>query len=129
MSDSIVEFPMINGRHAGRRHRYSYNARGIDGLFAFDGLVKHDLDTGVEQLVEFPPGTYVSETVMAPRVGSTAEDDGYLLTYTSDTINNLSECWILDAADPTTEPVAKIRLPEKISSGTHATWAPRSDLR
>ena len=129
MSDSIVEFPMINGRHAGRRHRYSYNARGIDGLFAFDGLVKHDLDTGVEQLVEFPPGTYVSETVMAPRVGSTAEDDGYLLTYTSDTINNLSECWILDAANPTTEPVAKIRLPEKISSGTHATWAPRSDLR
>ena len=129
MSDSIVEFPMINGRHAGRRHRYSYNARGIDGLFAFDGLVKHDLDTGVEQLVEFPPGTYVSETVMAPRVGSTAEDDGYLLTYTSDTINNLSECWILDAADPTTEPLAKIRLPEKISSGTHATWAPRSDLR
>ena len=129
MSDSIVEFPMINGRHAGRRHRYSYNARGIDGLFAFDGLLKHDLDTGVEQLVEFPPGTYVSETVMAPRVGSTAEDDGYLLTYTSDTINNLSECWILDAADPTTEPLAKIRLPEKISSGTHATWAPRSDLR
>ena len=129
MSDSIVEFPMINGRHAGRRHRYSYNARGIDGLFAFDGLVKHDLDTGVEQLVEFPPGTYVSETVMAPRLGSTAEDDGYLLTYTSDTINNLSECWILDAADPTTEPLAKIRLPEKISSGTHATWAPRSDLR
>ena len=129
MSDSIVEFPMINGRHAGRRHRYSYNARGIDGLFAFDGLVKHDLDTGVEQLVEFPAGTYVSETVMAPRLGSTAEDDGYLLTYTSDTINDLSECWILDASDPTTEPVAKIRLPEKISSGTHATWAPRSDLR
>ena len=66
---------------------------------------------------------------MAPRLGSTAEDDGYLLTYTSDTINDLSECWILNATDPTTEPVAKIRLPEKISSGTHATWAPRSDLR
>ena len=128
MSESILEFPMINGRHAGRKHRYSYNIRGVDGLFAFNGLVKHDMDTGRETRVEFPQGVYISETVMAPRAGSKAEDDGYLLTYTSDVIHDLSEWWILDAANPTDEPIARVRLPERIASGTHATWAPASDI-
>ena len=128
MSDTNLEFPMINGRHAGRRHRYSYNGRGAKGIFAFDGLVKHDLDTGVEELIEFDEGVFVSETVMAPRSGSTAEDDGYLVTFSMDMKNDCSECIVLDAADPTAEPVAKIRLPERITSGTHATWAPLSDL-
>ena len=128
MSDRCLEFPMVNGRHAGRRHRYSYNARCAHGLFAFDGLVKHDLDTGREEVVEFGDGVFVSETVMAPRDGSTAEDDGYLVTFTSDLVNDISECVVLDAARPTDEPVARIRLPERISSGTHSTWAPTSDL-
>ena len=74
------------------------------------------------------PGVFVSETVMAPRDGSTAEDDGYLVTFTSDIVNDRSECLILDAARPTDGPVARIRLPERISSGTHSTWAPLADL-
>ncbi len=129
MSERCAEFPMINGRHAGKRHRYSYNATCADGLFAFDGLIKHDLDTGDEVVVEMDPGVYVSETVMAPRIGSIAEDDGYLITFTTDLENDRSECLILDAADPASTPVARIRLPERISSGTHSTWAPLSDLQ
>lgn len=128
MSDSVLEFPMVNGRYAGRPYRYSYNARGAGNIFAFDGLVKHDLETGHETVVEFPEGVYVSETVMAPREGATAEDDGYLLTFASDMVNDYSECYVLDAADPASEPVARIRLPERISSGTHATWAPLADF-
>ncbi len=128
LSDRCCEFPMINGRHVGRRHRYSYNARCATGLFAFDGLIKHDLDTGVEEVVEFDPGVFVSETVMAPRNGSAAEDDGYLVTFTSDVVNDWSECVILDAARVNDGPVARIRLPERICSGTHSTWAPLADL-
>jgi len=128
LSDTCLEFPMINGRHAGRRHRYSYEARCTEGLFAFDGLVKRDVDAGTEELVTFGDGVFVSETVMAPRVGSTAEDDGYLVTFTSDLVNDLSECLVLDAANPTSEPVARIRLPERICSGTHSTWAPMDDI-
>ncbi len=128
MSDRCTEFPMINGRHAGRRHRYSYNARCVEGLFAFDGLVKHDLDRGTETLVTFPDGVYVSETVMAPRVGSSAEDDGYLVTFTSDVVNDRSECLVFDAADPAAGPIAAISLPERIASGTHATWAAGADF-
>ena len=128
LSDRCAEFPMINGRYAGRPYRFAYECRCADGLFAFDALIKHDLRTGCEEVVEFPQGVYLSETVMAPRVGSQAEDDGYLITFTSDIVNDRSECMILDAASPTTDPIARIALPERISSGTHATWAPLGDL-
>jgi len=128
LSDRCAEFPMINGRHAGRRYRYAYEAQCAQGLFAMDAIIKHDMETGAEEVVQFGEGVFVSETVMAPRVGSAAEDDGYLITFTSDMVNELSECVILDAANPTDEPVARIRLPERISSGTHSTWAPGADL-
>jgi len=128
MSDTCCEFPMINGRHGGRRHRYSYNARCTPGLFAFDALIKHDLDEGTESVYDMPDGVFISETVMAPRDGSTAEDDGYLVTFSSDIVNDVSHCEVFDAADPTAGPVVRIKLPERICSGTHSTWAPLGDL-
>jgi len=128
LSDTILEFPMINDRHRGRRYRYSYNALPVDGWFGFRGVVKYDVETGIEQALELPEGVFASETVMAPRDGSTAEDDGYLLTFTSDVNTDRSECLILHACDLTAEPVARIALPERISSGTHAHWAAAADL-
>ena len=59
---------------------------------------------------------------MAPRLGSTAEDDAYLVTFSSDMVNDESHCEIFDAANPTDGPLAKVALPERISSGTHAFW-------
>nr|WP_291818414.1 carotenoid oxygenase family protein [Candidatus Microthrix sp.] len=123
-SERCSEFSMINGQHAGRRHRYSYNALGVPGMFAFNGLLKHDLDAGTEEVLEAPPGVFLSEAPMAPRDNSTAEDDGYLLTFVSDVPNDRSECWVLDASCPSDGPLARISLPERISSGTHSTWAP-----
>ncbi len=128
LSDRCLEFPMINGRHWGRPYNYAYVARCAQGLFAFDGLVKQNMSTGAEELLEFDDGVFVSETVMAPRDGSTAEDDGYLVTFTSDIINDESHCWVIDAANVSDGPIAKIQLPERISSGTHSTWVPAGDL-
>jgi carotenoid cleavage dioxygenase len=66
---------------------------------------------------------YGSEPAMAPRLGSSGEDDGYLVTLTTDMNEDRSECLIFDAARVSDGPVARIRRPERISSGTHATWA------
>ena len=128
LSDRFSEFGMVNGRHSGRRYRYSYNAIGSPGVFTFGALLKHDIDTGTEEVLEFPEGVVVSETVMAPRDGSAAEDDGYLVTFSTDVVNDISECLVFDAAAMTDGPVARIRLPERIASGTHSTWAPLDDL-
>jgi carotenoid cleavage dioxygenase-like enzyme len=129
LSDSITEFGMINSGHAGAEYRYTYAATGKPGWFLFDGLVKHDLHSGAEERFGFGDGVYGSETAMAPRVGSRAEDDGYLVTITTDMNDDASHCLVFDAARVADGPVCKLALPERVSSGTHATWAAGAQLR
>jgi carotenoid cleavage dioxygenase len=128
LTDSITEFGMINANYAGRHYRYTYAATGKPGWFLFDGLVKHDLQTGSEDRYAFDDGVYGSETAMAPR-SDVAEDDGYLVTLTTDMNDDASYCLVFDAARVADGPVCKLRLPERISSGTHSTWADGSSLR
>ena len=128
LSDNVTEFGMINARHSGRPHRYTYAATGVPGRFLFNGLTKHDTTTGSEEHYPFGDGVFGSETAMAPRIGSTGEDDGYLITLTTDMVNDVSECLVFDAARLSDGPVARLRLPERISSGTHSTWSPGSAI-
>jgi carotenoid cleavage dioxygenase-like enzyme len=128
LTDSITEFGMINAGYAGGDYRYTYAATGKPGWFLFDGLVKHDVKTGVEERYSFEDGVYGSETAMAPRVGATAEDDGYLITLVTDMTDDASYCLVFDAARVADGPVCKLPLPERISSGTHSTWAPTGAL-
>jgi len=65
----------------------------------------------------------------APRLGSTGEDDGYLVTITTDMNADASYCLVFDAARMADGPVCKLALPERVSSGTHSTWADGSELR
>lgn len=128
LTDSISEFGMINPDYAGRDYRFAYAATGKPGWFLFDGLLKHDLRAGTEQRFSFGDGVFGSETAMAPKVGSAAEDDGYLVTLTTDMTADASYCLVFDAARVGDGPVCKLQLPERISSGTHCTWAPGRDL-
>jgi carotenoid cleavage dioxygenase-like enzyme len=130
LSDRIMEFGMVDGRHAGRPYRYSYDVTGHPGWFLFDGLVKHDLETGREERYAFGDGVFGSETPFAPRVGADPadEDDGYLVTLTTDIRADRSDCLVFAARDITSGPIARLRLPERISSGTHACWTPASAL-
>ena len=129
LTDTISEFGMINPVHAGRPYRYAYAATAIPGWFLFDGLVRHDLQTGAEETFTFGEGVYGSETAMAPRPGSNAEDDGYLVTLTTDMTADASFCLVFDAARVGDGPVCTIALPERISSGTHSTWVAGAELR
>lgn len=128
-SDTVTEFGMINGDYTGRDYRYAYAATAKPSWFLFDGLVRHDLHTGTEQRFAWGEGVYGSETAMAPRVGSSAEDDGYLITLTTDMNEDASFCVIFDAARLSDGPICRLRLPQRISSGTHSTWAPGAELR
>jgi carotenoid cleavage dioxygenase len=65
---------------------------------------------------------------MAPRVGSTGKDDGYLVTLTTDMNENRSERLVFDARRVADGPIARVRLPERVSSDTHATWATGSSI-
>ena len=119
----IMEFGMINGRYAGRRHRYAYSTLPEPGWFLFNGFVKSDLETGASWEYRLPAGVFASEAPFAPRRGATAEDDGYLVSFLIDENRQASECVLIDAQRIEDGPVCRIALPHKISSGTHAFWA------
>ncbi len=126
LSDRCMEFGMINGAYGGLPYRYTYNMTGHPGWFLFDGIVKQDVLTGTEKRYAFGEGVFGSETPMAPRIGAQGEDDGYLVTSTTDVNEDRSEALILTAEN--LDLVARIRLPERVSSGTHSFWAPATML-
>lgn len=123
LDDRTLEFPVINQSYAGKPYRYVYSTVPEPGWFLFNGLIKHDLETGNSSSLAFEEGCYVSEPGFAPRIGSQVEDDGYLVTFVSDMNKDQSECVIVDAQDMEAGPVARIILPHRICSGVHATWA------
>ena len=129
LSDTITEFGMINALIAGKNYEWVYSTIPAVGWFGFEGIIKHNVVTGTEENYRLPEGVYASETVFAPRPSSRSEDDGYLITFTMDVVNDLSQCLIFDAQNVSDGPVARIQLPERICSGTHATWAAASTLR
>lgn len=124
-----LEFGVFDQRRAGRPYRFAYSAVSKPGWFLFTGLVKHDLETGESEEVSFGEERYGSEAPFAPRIGSTSEDDGYLLTFITDMRNDRSECVLYDARRPSAGPVCRLLLPHRISSGTHACWAGAERLR
>ncbi len=128
LDDQVTEFPMANGRHAGRPYRYSYNAIPQEGFWLLDGLKKYDLQTGRTQTYMMPPGCHVSEAPFAPRIGAKDEDDGYLITFVTNTHTMKGECAIFDARDITVGPICRIFLPDHVATGAHAYWAPDSVL-
>jgi carotenoid cleavage dioxygenase-like enzyme len=129
LDNRVLEFGIINNQYAGVRYRYAYSALAKPGWFLFTGMVKHDLETRESQALDFGPERYGSEPGFAPRIGATAEDDGYLITFVTDMIEDRSECVIYDAQKLGEGPVARIILPGRISSGTHATWAQGETIR
>lgn len=122
LDDECSEFPTIHAGYAGRKHRYVYAAIGEPGMFLFRGLVRTDVLTGAKSTYMCPPGVYLSEAPFCPRDGATSEDDGYVVTFTIDVKNDASECLIFDARAIERGPIARVKLPMRIASGTHATW-------
>jgi carotenoid cleavage dioxygenase-like enzyme len=124
LSPTVTEFPSIDPRAAGERHRHVWSMLGKPGWFLFDGLLHTDLETGRETSFRYDDGVYCSESPVAP-----AGSDTWLVTFVTDTIRDVSECHIFAAHHIADGPVARVRLPERISSGTHAAWAPADQLR
>ncbi|WP_155361255.1 carotenoid oxygenase family protein [Acrocarpospora macrocephala] len=128
--DHNTEFPSIDARLTGQRSRYSYNVSVMDAdTNLFNGLVKYDNLTGAKQEYYYGDHRYGSEAPFAPRDGSTAEDDGYLVTFVTDEREGTSEVQILNATDITQGPIARVLLPQRVPLGFHATWVRADQYR
>lgn len=123
LADLVSEFPTVNGRVAGRKHRRAWAMTAKPGWFLFDGLARFDLDGGATQRFRCDEGVYLSEARFAPRPGDRREDDGWLVTITTDTVHDASEVWLFDAAHVADGPVTRLALPARVCHGTHACWS------
>ncbi|PIF17618.1 MULTISPECIES: carotenoid oxygenase family protein [unclassified Acidovorax] len=129
LDERYLEFGMINTQYWGKPYRYSYNMLAHPGSFLFDGVMRYDRTTGASQQYLFGEGRFGSESPMAPCHDAQSEDDGYVVTFVSDMNTDQSECLVLDARDLAAGPVARIKLPHRISSGTHSCWADASEIQ
>lgn len=120
------EFPKINDDYAGRQHRFGYFAttRSLAADTMTDGLARHDYVKDSTVVADGPgPLTSPSEPVFVPRPDPHGEDDGYLLSLWWNRETRLSEMLIHDAADLSTQPLARVKLPVRVPFGFHGSWA------
>nr|WP_107807003.1 carotenoid oxygenase family protein [Nodularia spumigena] len=125
LDDQVTEFPRINEQLVGRKMRYIYAGQGA--IYAspkplLDGVKKYDLETGTAESYFYGRGRFGGEAVFVPRPGATVEDDGWVITYIHDTIANKSELLVLNAQNITSEPVARVMLPQRVPFGFHCGW-------
>ena len=129
LSDHPQEFPRIDDRLAGRRHRYGYGTYfGVNDLnIRLGGLVKHDLVAGTSEIHDFGPGMSSSEGVFVAASDDAGEDEGWVLSVVYDEAKDSSFVAVLDATDFSAAPVATVQLPQRVPFGFHGSWVPATD--
>lgn len=128
VADMAVEFPRANDLREATRTRFVYSASLTHTLgqsdppaATFNAIVKSNAETGDAVRHDFG-NRLVGEAVFVPRAGSAAEDDGYLAVFVFDPASQTSDFVLLDAAHVDQEPVAAVRLPQRVPQGLHGSW-------
>jgi carotenoid cleavage dioxygenase len=127
LDDITAEFPRVDARLLGRRHRFGYVAAREPELKegaqpVWTAVRKYDLERGTSETRRFGAGNGVGEPLFVPRTAAAAEDDGWVVVLAYDQARNASEFSILDARAIDGEPVAVVRLPHRIPYGFHGNW-------
>jgi len=128
LDDVPIEFPRVDERRVGRKHRFGYAAavgpEGSPHLSLWTAVRRYDLERGTFESRAFGEGNGAGEPLFVPKNPESEEGDGYLLVLVYDRTRNASDLWVLDAQDIQGEPVARVRLPHRVPYGFHANWVP-----
>ncbi|MEV6769006.1 carotenoid oxygenase family protein [Nocardia sp. NPDC051030] len=122
LDDRAQEFPRVDERLLGKRHRYGYAPSISAGFGGSPALLKHDLDSNTVHTRSFGAGKALGEFVFQPSAADSGEDEGVLMGYVTDLPADRSELAILDAG--TLETIASIGLPHRVPAGFHGNWLP-----
>ncbi len=128
LDDRNADFPRVDDRLTGLPSRYGYTAqlREEAGVGAAIGseLYRYDLATGGVEVHRTTATSRVCEPVFAPAGPDAAEDDGWVLVYVCEEATMTSELRIIVAQDFGGEPVARVKLPQRVPYGAHGSWLP-----
>ena len=124
LSERCCEFAMVNPEKEGLPCRYAWMAAAAreQGNDPLQVIKKLDLANGERHVWSAGPQGFVSEPLMVPAPGATAEDEGWVLELVWNGARQGSDLVILDAQDLTE--VALIELPLAIPHGLHGSWEP-----
>lgn len=122
LDDRAQEFPRMDERLVGQRHRYGYVVQSAPDGAPSDRLLKHDLVRGFTRARSFGRGRQVGEFVFEPNRPDSAEDDGVLMGFVYDPSTDRSDLNVLDAS--TLDTIASIHLPQRVPAGFHGNWVP-----
>jgi carotenoid cleavage dioxygenase-like enzyme len=118
LDDAPSEFPRHRGSLTAQPYRFGYYiSPSRDGGWP---TVKIDLHSGERTAFDHGPGRSSGEPVFIAREGSTAEDDGWLVTFVH--AADAAEFVVLDAQDIARGPVARVPLPQRVPLGFHGNW-------
>ena len=130
LDDVPSEFPRVNDNFLGQPSRYGYAGKmGQGAMPSFEGVIKYGLHSGKSQTHEFGKGRYGGEAVFAPRAGGSTEDEGWVITFVYDSNEDKSELVIVDAQNMTSEPVARVLIPQRVPYGFHGDWVSEEKLQ
>ena len=121
LDDRGQEFPRVDERVVGRRHRYGYAGAFLGNETA---LVKHDLDRRTSEVRLLASAGGASEAVFVPSGPEAGEDDGWVLAVVYDPDRDTSDLLVLNAGDFTGEPQAIVHLHQRVPFGFHGNWVP-----
>lgn len=115
------EFPQIDQRRSTQPHRITYVTAPTD---TGEGIGRFDHVDGSVQTY-CPPNNKLVEPIFVPRPGSTAEQDGWVLTVGYDEAQHRSRLMVFDAPHIDAGPIAEAWLPFNLPMSYHGAFTPR----
>ncbi|UXH76604.1 carotenoid oxygenase family protein [Roseateles amylovorans] len=122
--DEAVEFPVVDPRVVGQRHRFVYYPTRFaqPHRWGFDGVMRLDLETGARQRFQFDEEVLLEEQLLVPRPGSSREGQGWLLGLGYDVRRQRSFATVFDAERLGDGPLARAWLPYWVPLGFHGRF-------
>lgn len=135
--DAVGDSPSVNPEFHGRRTRFGYFAaktksgdeHAPGAYFYFHGIGRLDFETGEVTTWSAGPRAFCSAPAFAPRVGATAEDDGWLLTWIHDASTQKASIAVFDARRLSEGPVARVHLSCGLPAVSHNRFTPEVLVR
>ncbi|SFF96507.1 Retinal pigment epithelial membrane protein [Mycobacterium sp. 455mf] len=118
------EFPQIDQRRSTQAHSVTYVTVPSDGEGSGEGIGRFDHAGGSVQAY-CPPGHKLVEPIFVPRPGSSAEDDGWVLTVGYDETQHRSRLMVFDAPRVDAGPIAEAWLPFHLPMSYHGAFTDR----
>jgi carotenoid cleavage dioxygenase-like enzyme len=90
--------------------------------------VKYDLVKGSSEVFDLGPSSHPGEFVFVRESDASGEDEGWAMGLVYDDRTDRSDLVVLDATDPSAEPVARVHLPRRVPYGFHGSWISDAEL-